>query len=235
MKIKHIGLLLIFMVFVFSISSVNAATYEDVSVEEALNMMLENPELVVIDVSPMYNKGHLPGSVNHPVGDGSLDAGIPMLDINEIYLVYCHADGPAIAGAQALVDAGFENVYRLEGNYSAWVDAGYPIATLVDYIDITPEESLKMMLENPELVVIDVSPMYAKGHLPGSVNYPVGDGSLDEGIPMFDRGKTYLVYCHMESASRAGAKKLVEAGFQKVYRMDGDYKAWIDAGYLIEK
>ncbi|MBS3767530.1 MAG: rhodanese-like domain-containing protein [Candidatus Cloacimonetes bacterium] len=235
MKIRHIGLMFIFVVFLFSISSVNAASYKDVSAGEALDMMLENPELVVIDVSPIYDKGHLPGAVNHPVGDGSLDEGIPMLDKDKVYLVYCHADEPSIAGAQALVNAGFENVYRLEGNYHVWIDAGYPVAMLMDYIDVTPKEALKMMLENSELVVIDVSPIYDKGHLPGSVNHPVGDGSLDEGIHMLDRSKTYLVYCHMESASRAGAQKLVDAGFQKVYRMDGDYKSWIEAGYPVEK
>ena len=31
---------------------------------------------------------------------------------------------PAMAGAQLMEDAGFKNVYRLEGNYGAWVDAG---------------------------------------------------------------------------------------------------------------
>jgi hypothetical protein len=35
----------------------------------------------------------------------------------------------AIAAAQALVDAGFETVYRLEGNYAAWTAAGYDTET----------------------------------------------------------------------------------------------------------
>jgi rhodanese-related sulfurtransferase len=46
-----------------------------------------------------------------------------------MYLVYCHVDSVAIQGAQKLVDAGFIHVYRLEGNYAAWVDAGYPVET----------------------------------------------------------------------------------------------------------
>ena len=33
----------------------------------------------------------------------------------------------SIYGAQKPVDAGFPVVYRLEGNYSAWVDTGYPV------------------------------------------------------------------------------------------------------------
>jgi rhodanese-related sulfurtransferase len=235
MKIRNLFWMLIFVVFLFSMSSVNAASYKDVTPEEALNMLIEDQELVVVDVSPMYDKGHLPRSVNHPVGDGSLDEGIPMLDKNKTYLVYCHGDAPSMAGAQKLVDSGFEKVYRLIGNYKAWVDAGYPLAMIEDYVDVTPQEALKMMLENPELVTIDVSPAYGKGHLPNAVNHPVGDGSLDEGIPMLDRSKNYLVYCHMESASRNGAQKLVDAGFQKVYRIDGDYSAWVNAGYPVEK
>jgi len=67
--------------------------------------------------------------VNYYLGDGSLDAAIPTLDKTRTYLVYCHVDSVAIAGAQKLLDAGIENVYRLEGNYSAWVDAGYPVET----------------------------------------------------------------------------------------------------------
>lgn len=101
--------------------------YVDVTPQEAKKLIGENPDLIIIDVSPNYAKGHLPGAVNYYVGDGSLDKAIPTLDPNGKYLVYCHVDSAAIAGAQALVDAGFKNVYRLVGNYSAWVDAGYPI------------------------------------------------------------------------------------------------------------
>ena len=101
--------------------------YIDVTPAEANQLIDDNPNLIIIDVSPAYSQGHLPGAVNYYLGDGSLDAAIPMLDKDAAYLVYCHVDGVAIQGAQKLVDAGFENVYRLEGNYSAWVDAGYPI------------------------------------------------------------------------------------------------------------
>ena len=103
--------------------------YNDVSPAEAKDLIDNNPDLIIIDVSPNYDRGHLPGAINYYLGDGSLDDAIPMLDKNKTYLVYCHVDSVAIAGAQALVDAGFEKVYRLEGNYSAWVDAGYPVET----------------------------------------------------------------------------------------------------------
>ena len=103
--------------------------YIDVTAEEAKNLIDTNPNLIVIDVSPHYNTGHLPGAIHYYLGDGSLDAAIPSLDPNAEYLVYCHIDSVAIAGAQKLIDAGFTTVYRLEGNYAAWRNAGYPIET----------------------------------------------------------------------------------------------------------
>lgn len=102
-------------------------TYTDVTPEEAKNLIDTKPELIVIDVSPDYDDGHLPGAVNYYLGDGSLDRVIPTLDKNQEYLVYCRIDSAAISGAQKLVDAGFTKVYRLEGNYGAWVAAGYPV------------------------------------------------------------------------------------------------------------
>jgi len=101
--------------------------YMDVTAEQAYELLDSNPDIIIIDVSPEYNNGHIPGAINYYIGDGSLDAAIPSLDPTAPYLVYCHVDSASISGAQKLVDAGFETVYRLEGNYQAWIDAGYEI------------------------------------------------------------------------------------------------------------
>jgi rhodanese-related sulfurtransferase len=103
-----------------------------------------------------------------------------------------------------------------------------------NYTDISAAEAKQLIDETPDLIIIDVSPDYAAGHLPGAVSYYLGDGSLDTAIPMLDKDATYLVYCHAESPSRQGAQKLVDAGFMNVYRLEGDYQAWVDAGYPIE-
>jgi len=102
------------------------------------------------------------------------------------------------------------------------------------YVDVTPEEAKMLIEENPDLIIIDVSPNYDNGHLPGAVNYYVGDGSLDAAIPDLDPEGKYLVYCHVMSASVQGAEKLVDAGFKNVYRLKGEYSAWVDAGYEVE-
>lgn len=105
----------------------------------------------------------------------------------------------------------------------------------LSYIDVAPDEAQVLIAENPDLVIIDVSPSYDNGHIPGAVNYYIGDGSLDEAIPSLDKEAVYLVYCHVDSASIGGAEKLVDAGFLNVYRLEGNYAAWVDAGYPIEQ
>ena len=103
------------------------------------------------------------------------------------------------------------------------------------YINLSPVEAKELIGNNPDLVIIDVSPAYAEGHLPGAINYYLGDGSLDRAIPTLDKSKTYLVYCHVDSVAIQGAQKLVDAGFQNVYRLEGNYSAWVDAGYPTEQ
>lgn len=103
------------------------------------------------------------------------------------------------------------------------------------YIDVSPKEAKKLIEDDPEMIIIDVSPSYDQGHLPGAVNYYVGDGSLDVAIPDLDPDAKYLVYCHSDSASIAGAQKLIDAGFKEVYRLEGNYSAWVAAGYEIQK
>ena len=227
-----IGTLIIASVFLLGCADIIG--YTDLTAQEAKDLIDTTPDLVIIDVSSKYAEGHIPGSVNYYVEDGSLDDAIPTLDKNLPYLVYCHVDSASIKGAAKLVQAGFDPVYRLEGNYQAWVDAGFPIETSGSYEDITAQEAKLMMYTNHDLIIIDVSPKYDEGHIPGSVNYYVGDGSLDAAIPTLDKEKDYLVYCHVDSASISGSQKLVNAGFNPVYRLEGNYQAWIDAGYDIE-
>jgi len=104
-------------------------TYIDIPPPEAYSMYQNGTFDLIIDVVGLgiYQAGHLPAAVNYVWADGTLNDMIPTLDKNSTYLVYCHTDPPSTASAQALVNAGIKNTYRLEGNYRAWVDAGYPV------------------------------------------------------------------------------------------------------------
>jgi len=110
--------------------------YMDIAVDAAYQLIQDEADLVILDVSPNFAKGHISGAVNYYIGDGSLDAAISTLDDTVPYLVYCHVDSAAIAGANALIKAGFPTVYRLVGNYSAWENAGYPISIPLTAVSI---------------------------------------------------------------------------------------------------
>ena len=207
------------------------AGYIDVTPDEALQLIRDNPDLVIIDVSPLYDESHLPGALHYFVGDGTLDNAIPMLDKTKTYLVYCHTDEASMLGAGKLVQAGFDPVYRLQGNFGGWVEAGFPVSTLTvgeeillnstaamgtrteaGFIDISPDQVKALAEAIPSLVIVDVSPIYNDGHLPGAVNYYVGDGTLDNAIPMLDMNVPYVVYCHTDAASHRGRSQAGRRG-----------------------
>ena len=102
--------------------------YRDVSPQQAKRLMEKYPDIKIIDVSGIYEKGHIPGAVNYYIGDGTFDEALESLDKKDRYLVYYHTTKPSITAAEKLHSAGFKRVYRLKGNYFAWVQAGFETA-----------------------------------------------------------------------------------------------------------
>lgn len=214
---------------------VMAPAYVDLDAPAAKALLDGDLTVVIIDVSPLFDAGHIPGSFNAPFGDGTFEALVPSLDKEATYLIYCHGDAPSIGASQALIDAGFTKVYRLQGNYAAWTGAGYDVeSAMSEYKDLQPAGAKALIERHRGAIVIDVSPYWDTGHLPGALSHPVGDGSLDAAIPGLDSDQRYLVYCHGDGPSIQGAQKLVDAGFKYVYRLQGNYSAWVAAGYPVE-
>jgi rhodanese-related sulfurtransferase len=97
-----------------------------VTAQVARDLMESSPDVVVIDVSPLfYEDGHLPGAINYP--KCAISNVIMGFDKNRTLLVYCHGFGSPMGSVHRLQDAGFKYVYALQGNYGAWADAGYPV------------------------------------------------------------------------------------------------------------
>jgi rhodanese-related sulfurtransferase len=65
---------------------------------------------VLVDVRPanMYDEGHIPTAISLPGGDVSAMENPPAME--KYIIVYCASDEGANAGAQALLDAGYEYV-----------------------------------------------------------------------------------------------------------------------------
>lgn len=215
-------------------------SFVDIAVATVKSKMDAEDFDAIFDVSPLYEQGHLPGATNaNETGGGTALADlIADMDKTKTYLVYCHGDAPAMAGAQLMEDAGFMNVYRVEGNYGAWVDAGYDVETgssEVTYMDVMASNVKMEIVDDasisPYEKIFDVSPAYDDGHLPFATN--VGSVSaLGDMLDGLDKSKTYLVYCHGDAPSIAGAELMIENGFTNVHRLQGNYGAWDEISFV---
>jgi rhodanese-related sulfurtransferase len=211
--------------------SMSDGSYTDVMADQLKSDIVDDASIspygAIFDVSPAYNQGHLPFATNAGSVEG-LDNMLDGLDKSRSYLVYCHADQPSIAGAELMVKNGFSNVYRLEGNYGAWND--------VSFVDIAASEVKSKIDAGDFESIFDVSPHYSEEHLPGAINANADAGGTDlsELIADMDKTKSYLVYCHADAPAMAGAQLMEDAGFKYVYRLQGNFGAWVDAGYEVE-
>jgi rhodanese-related sulfurtransferase len=97
----------------------------EITALQAKEMIEKANNIQVLDVSPYWKQGHLPRAIN--IESNELLQNLHKLDRTKATIVYCHGDAPAIFAANILVNNGFKPVFRLLGNYKAWVDAGFPI------------------------------------------------------------------------------------------------------------
>ncbi|KQC07973.1 MAG: hypothetical protein APR54_05290 [Candidatus Cloacimonas sp. SDB] len=105
-------------------------SYRDVSAKQAKKLISRYGNMNIIDISGTYYMGHIPGAENYFIGDGTLQTALQELDKNKRYLIYYHTDKTSIKAAEMFTKAGFKKVYRLNGNFSSWVQEGYETASL---------------------------------------------------------------------------------------------------------
>ncbi len=95
---------------------------------------------------------------------------------------------------------------------------------------INSEEAEKLM-QSKELQIVDVrtEEELKGGTIDGSVNM-IYQENFEEKMQSLDKSQPVLVYCHSGRRSAECAKILQEAGFQKIYDLDGGVKQWIKDG-----
>lgn len=101
-------------------------TYTDITATQAADLIHSRAELVIVDVSLYWDLGHIPGAICYPVVTTSFPAALERWEKEGIYLIYGRTDDRSIAAAEQMLAAGFHSVYRLDGNFAAWLEAGLP-------------------------------------------------------------------------------------------------------------
>ena len=116
--------------------------FENVTVEEAKNM-IEREDVFVLDVrTPAeFDESHIEGATLIPVTnsggsnlnhDQLLEARINEVPKDRKILVYCRTGHRSTAASMILVNAGYSDVYNMQGGITAWTDAGYPVVSSDD-------------------------------------------------------------------------------------------------------
>ena len=119
---------LLFVVISFFSSALYASEL-DVSIESLQSKQAANQNLLLLDVrsAEEFKEGHVPGAVN-----------IPHTKLDEIYLllngskdkqriVYCRSGRKAGQVLSAMKEKGLMDLYHLEGDMTAWNEAGLPV------------------------------------------------------------------------------------------------------------
>jgi rhodanese-related sulfurtransferase len=98
----------------------------EINADTLVTQRQHNPKLIVIDVreNEEWGAGHIPGAIhiNRGILEHRISEVIP--DTQQTIVLYCSSGGRSALGAQALQKMGYNNVYSLEGGFTAWQAAG---------------------------------------------------------------------------------------------------------------
>ena len=91
------------------------------------------------------------------------------------------------------------------------------------------------MMENGGAQVVDVREdgEYQDGHIPGAEHIPVNTvfARRDE----LSRDRDVIFVCSVGHRSALACEMAAAAGLTRLYNVEGGTKAWINAGYPVEK
>jgi rhodanese-related sulfurtransferase len=115
--------------------------FENISVQEAKEMV-EKGNVFILDVRTPeeFNSSHIKGAALVPVSnafgsnlrsDRLLEARIDEVPRKKI-LVYCRTGRRSNTASTMLVNAGYSEVYNMEGGITSWIGAGYPVVSSED-------------------------------------------------------------------------------------------------------
>jgi len=101
---------------------------------------------------------------------------------------------------------------------------------------VTPAQ-LTSLINREDALLVDLSASadFDKGHIPGSKNVQPSQFDPESKLLAKVRELPVVVACRSGNASADAAKRLVKAGFKKVYWLDGGITAWQSANLPLAK
>jgi rhodanese-related sulfurtransferase len=106
----------------------NSSTATDLSVSEFSSKVTE-AGIITLDVRTPgeFNEGHIAGAILVDFQSGNFESEIATLDKSKTYAVYCRSGSRSGQAVKIMSDAGFTNLYNLNGGVIDWANAGLPL------------------------------------------------------------------------------------------------------------
>jgi phage shock protein E len=107
-------------------SSASGVTNMNVS---EFSQKIKEAGVVTLDVRTPgeFAEGHIEGAQLIDFQSGNFENEISSLDKNATYAVYCRSGNRSGQAVKVMHDAGFHNVYNLNGGVIDWANAGLPL------------------------------------------------------------------------------------------------------------
>jgi rhodanese-related sulfurtransferase len=106
----------------------NSSTATDLNVSEFSSKVTE-AGIITLDVRTPgeFNEGHIEGAELIDFQSGNFENEIATLDKTKTYAVYCRSGSRSGQAVKIMSDAGFTNLYNLNGGVIDWANAGLPL------------------------------------------------------------------------------------------------------------
>ena len=99
---------------------------------------------------------------------------------------------------------------------------------------VSPQEmQLILQLYDVQLIDVRTPKEYDESHIANSQNIDYFSPTFLEDIDRLDKNKIVLVYCRSGKRSAKCVEKLEEAGFKKIYDLDGGISKWKHEGFEV--
>jgi rhodanese-related sulfurtransferase len=100
----------------------------DLSVSEFSSKVTE-AGVITLDVRTPgeFNEGHIEGALLVDFQSGNFENEIASLDKSKTYAVYCRSGNRSGQAVKVMSDAGFTDLYNLDGGVIDWASAGLPL------------------------------------------------------------------------------------------------------------
>lgn len=101
---------------------------------------------------------------------------------------------------------------------------------------VTADEMQTLMeLDDVQLVDVRTPEEYKEGFIANAQNIDFNSPTFDEDVSKLDKNKPVILYCKGGGRSSKCSKKLLEAGFVKIYDLKGGITQWKFKGLEVHK